>query len=264
MKIVAALLAVIPMQLTQRSPSDQVLVSVGTGRIDAPDSIAAGWRHLRVEEDGAGHILVVFRMLGRTSSATISAFLAAVDTARVTPAPAVALGGPEIGDTGVVVIRFTPGRYVLACVRKGEDGHRHSRSGEAKVVVVTSASPLRWRASPPKATERVRMVDFAYTGAERWRAGVHMLHVVNEGKQDHQLRIARLRPGSTMADWMRAEQPGRHVIPTAGIARLGPKMSAYLPVTVTAGDYVLHCLVTDPATEKIHAHLGMVRAIRVE
>jgi len=47
------------------------------------------------------------------------------------------LRGPEVGDIGEVVIQFTPGRYVLGCVRRGREGHRHASTGEAKILVVT-------------------------------------------------------------------------------------------------------------------------------
>lgn len=260
----AALLAIVPWQTAPKNAQADVLVSVRTGAVVAPDTIAAGWQRVRVEEDDAGHILVVFRLDGRITASTVPAFLTALDTTSITPAPGVALGGPEIGDTGVVVLRFTAGRYVLACVRKGDDGHRHAVSGESKVVVVPRGTVPRARAVAPVATQRVRMVDFAYTGPERWRAGEHLLHVVNDGKQDHQLRIARFRPGSPLATWMSAERPAMHVVPIAGVARMSPKMSAYLPVTLPAGEYLLHCLVSDPATNKMHQHLGMVRSIVVE
>lgn len=260
----AVMLATLPWQGTSTNVTADVRVSVRSGAVAAPDTIAPGWQRVRVDEDGAGHILVVFRLEGHTTDATVRAFLTALDTTSNTPKPGVALGGPEIGDTGVVVIRFSPGRYVLACVSKGDDGHRHAVGGESKGVVVRAGAASRARAAAPTATQRVRMVDFAYVGPERWRAGEHMLHVVNDGKQDHQVRIIRLKPGTTLAVWMRAERRGRLATPVAGVARMGPKMSAYLPVTLSPGEYVLNCLVSDPATGKMHIELGMVRSIIVE
>ena len=79
---------------------------------------------MRVEEDGGGHRLVIFRLSASMSDADIRTFLAALDTANATPAPALALGGPEVGDTGDVIVQLVPGRYVLGCVRRGGDGLR--------------------------------------------------------------------------------------------------------------------------------------------
>jgi uncharacterized cupredoxin-like copper-binding protein len=240
-----------------------ILVSVRAGAVAAPDSVPAGWARVRVEEDGAGHILVVFRLPEAATDVALTAFLAALDTARTTPQPAVALGGPEVGNTGEVVIHLTAGRYVLGCVRRGAEGHRHASSGEARVLVVTA--PLAsGREVPPVATQEVGMVDFAYVGPERWPAGSHMLRVENRGQQEHQLRLARLRPGTSLQDWMNAEDPDEHATAVAGIARLGPGAVAYLPVELSAGAYLAYCLIQDPASGLPHVELGMVRAIRVE
>jgi hypothetical protein len=113
-------------------------------------------------------------------------------------------------------------------------------------------------------TQAVRMVDFAYPGPDRWAAGSHVLGVSNEGPQDHQLRLARLRPGSTVGDWMKAEDPGEHATDVAGVARLGAGAVAYLPVELPAGDYVAYCVIPDARSGRPHVELGMFRAIHVE
>jgi hypothetical protein len=43
---------------------------------------AGGWTRVRVEEDGKGHILVVFRRPGNATDAGVAEFLAAHDLAR--------------------------------------------------------------------------------------------------------------------------------------------------------------------------------------
>jgi hypothetical protein len=247
------------------SPAPDLHVSVRAGAVSAPDSVAAGWTRVRVEEDGGGHILVVFRVSEATTEAELGAFLAALDTARGTPLPALALGGPEIGDTGEVVIQLTAGRYVLGCLVRGRDGHRHASTGEAKAIVVTETSAASGlEAARPAATQDVGMVDFAYVGPERWSAGSHMLRVENRGRQDHQVRLARLRAGSALESWLHAGDPGTHATSVAGVARMGPGAVAYLPVELSRGTYVLYCLVPDAASGRPHVELGMFRAIQVE
>jgi hypothetical protein len=246
-------------------PLPTLLVSVGTGSVTAPDTVEAGWTRVRVEEDGKGHILVFFRMADRVTAADESTFVAALDTARTTPLPAVAIGGPEIGDTGEVVLQLSAGRYVLGCVARGPDNHRHAGTGEAASLVVTSSAPQSGRGTAaPAATQDVGMVDFAYVGPERWPAGTHLLRVENRGKQDHQLRLVRLREGTTVQDWLSAERPGRLATPIAGVARMGPGGVAYLAVDLGRGTYVMSCLIADPASGRAHAELGMFRPIRVE
>jgi hypothetical protein len=107
------------------------------------------------------------------------------------------------------------------------------------------------------------MVDFAYVGPEAWQGGPQMLRVINRGAQDHQLRLARLRPGASIQDWMGAEDPGTVAEDVAGVARAGPGTVTYLPVDLAAGHYVLYCLVSDPASRAPHVMMGMFKEIEV-
>lgn len=236
-------------------------VSIKGGTITAPDSVGSGWTRLRVEEDGGGHILVVFRLPEGATDSAVTSFMLALDSAPATPAPVMAMGGPEIGDTGEVIMELTPGRYLLGCVSRDEDGHRHLVTGESRLVTVSGAASAQ-RDSAPVMTQEVGMVDFAYVGPERWTAGTHMLRVANRGQQDHQFRFARLEPGSTLQQWMESE--GETGVSVVGVSRLGSGAVAYLPVELPPGTYVAYCLITDPASGRPHALMGMVRAITVE
>lgn len=245
-------------------PQVDVRINVGGGTLETPDTVEAGWRRVRVEEDGGGHIVVVFRLADSSQGDDRMALLDALDTAAATPAVATALGGPEVGDTGEVLVHFTPGTYLIGCVRRGDDGHRHLSTGEARFVTVPSGGATSAASEAPAATDTIGMVDFAYTGPERWASGPRMLRVENAGRQDHQVRLARLRAGASVSDWLTAEEPGDYATAIAGVARLGPGAAAYLPVNLPRGDYVIYCLVADPASGEPHIALGMVKAIRVE
>ena len=243
-------------------------VTVRAGAVSAPDTVAAGWTRLRVAEDGAGHIVVLFRLAEDAADAGLPAFAAALDGA-ATPAGAIALGGPEVGDSGEVIVELMPGRYAVACVARGKDGHRHAAGGEAVLLVVrddrrASDSSMAAERAAPDATQEVRMADFAYVGLDRWAAGPHVLAVRNVGAQDHQLRLARLRPGATLGAWMTADDPRQVATDVAGVARLGAGQTAYLPVDLPEGEYVAYCLVPDPRSRRPHVMLGMMRAIHVE
>lgn len=243
---------------------EPVLVQLGTGSIAAPDTVEPGWRLLRVEEDGAGHIPVLFLLQDSGSTPDVGAFLSQLDQGVETPGHALALGGPEVGDSGEVFIRLTPGHYLLGCLTRGDDGHRHAVTGEARMIVVPNVPATAGADAPPRASYLVRMVDFAYMGPEDWEAGPQVLRVDNAGQQDHQVRIARLKEGSTMRDWMYAEEPNDHATNIAGVARIGSGVVAYLPVDLAPGEYVIYCLVPDKDSGKPHVRLGMLRAIHVK
>ncbi len=235
-------------------------MSVRAGQVTAPDSIEAGWARFRVEEDG-GHILVVFRLPDTASDADVASFLVALDTTKITPAPGLALGGPEIGDTGTVLIALAPGRHVIACVVRGADGHRHVRAGEARPLWVVPVGAPR---PAPAFTIDLALDDFAFVAPERWPAGPAMLRLENRGRQDHQLRLGRLRDGATLGQWMKADEPSDYEVPLVGMARIGPGVVAYLPVDLQPGNYVLSCLVADPRSGRQHLELGMFRMIHVD
>lgn len=107
------------------------------------------------------------------------------------------------------------------------------------------------------------MTDFAYTGPDRWPAGRHVLAVRNVGPQDHQRRLARLRPGAALLDWIDADDLRQLATDVAGVARLGAGQVAYLPVELPAGDYLAYWVVPDPRSRRPHVMLGMMRTIHV-
>jgi hypothetical protein len=265
--VVVGLLAVLacgdPSHTATRAAAD-VQVTVRTAAIVAPDSVSPGWRRVHVDETDGAHIVVVFRMPATTTTDDVAAFVSALDTAPATPLPGVALGGPEVGARGDVIVHLTPGVYVLACVRRGEDGHRHARSGEYRVLHARSAEAAdSVFAAPPAVTQEVRLVDFAYVGPDHWAPGVQVLRIENTGRQDHQVRLARLRDGASLQAWMMSDDPDTVATAIAGMARVGPGQVAYLPVTLPPGRYVLSCLVADLRTKRPHVELGMVREIYV-
>jgi hypothetical protein len=248
---------------TEGAPPE-VRVSVRTGAITAPDSVGPGWTRLLVEESEENHIVVAFRLPATTTAAEVTAFVAALDSAPATPRPGVAIGGPEVRAQRSVIVHLTPGLYVLACVRRGADGHRHVRTGESTVLHVRPTTPAdSVVAIPPRSTHAVRLVDFAYVGPDHWAPGPQLLRIENTGQQDHQLRLARLREGASLQAWMEADDPDTVATTVAGMARIGSGEVAYLPVDLTPGTYIAYCLVADAATRRPHVELGMLRAIQV-
>lgn len=238
-------------------------VAIQPGKMLAPATARPGWVRLRVSEDSTPHIVVAFRLPATASDADLAAFRAAVDTTPITPSPGVAIGGAEIGAQGDVIVQMIPGRYLLACLTRGEDGHRHLQAGEFAILTIPPATVADSSVIAPRATQVIGLVDFAYVGPEQWTAGEQLVRVENTGTQDHQLRLVRLREGASLQTWMAAENPDSVGTVVAGMARVGPGEAAYLPVDLTPGDYVAYCLVADRATGRPHIMLGMLRSIQV-
>ena len=254
---------------SQRAPAEipsatwlpMLRVAVREGAIDAPDSARSGWTRLHTVKDGRPHTVVVFRLRDGVQP---SAFLAALDTASATPSGGVALSGLEFLDSGELVIDLAPGHHVVACILRGADGRRHHVKGESQVLVAAPARAAGRTARLPRASAELRMMDFAYPGAERWRRGAYWVRVTNEGKQDHLVMIARLREGATLRDWAESKEPRSVAAPVTGAARMGAGATAYLPVVLERGRYVLYCSVPHGPTKTPHSKLGMFKEITVE
>ncbi|MEO8564382.1 MAG: hypothetical protein ABI601_20075 [bacterium] len=239
-------------------------VAVRKDAIEAPDSIGSGWTRLHLDKEKGRHVVVLFRLRDGVEP---TAFLAALDTARMTPSTGLAVGGPEVVRNAEVVMDLTPGRYVLACmVRDTIGARRHLVTGESKAFVVTPRrSANRATAKPPSASTEVHMMDFAYRAPERWRRGAQWVRVSNEGKEDHLLLIARLRDGATLREWATATLTDTVVAkPLTGVARTSPGGVVYLPLSLSPGRYVLHCRVQHSVSGMLHEKMGMFKEITVE
>lgn len=260
-----------------------LVVSIRDGALSAPSAIDAGWHRLHVTAEVGSHIVVAYRVPSSADAADLAALMSVIDTARATPAYARALGGVEGSAGGDVILAFTPGRYVLACLSRGDDDHRHAAKGEHSTFTVTDAgTDSSVRAPEPQATAHLGLVDFAYTGPEVWTAPAHantnahanargapdstatyMLRVENTGRQDHQVRIERLLNGATARTWLSADDRANISQYVGGIARMGTGAVAYLPMRLAPGTYVVYCLVPDAASRTPHIELGMLREVTV-
>jgi hypothetical protein len=246
---------------TPAAKNDVVRVVFSDGKVKARDTIPAGWTRLEMVTSTLNHAPALFRVPANITRKNLAAFATAVDTAAGTPAGALAMGGRIAGDNGQVIVNLKPGKYVLTCLTREDDGHRHGIRGESRIIVVTGAS--RTNTAPPRARVSMQMTDFAYSGPERWPAGSYLVRVENIGRQDHQFRVARLPAGLSFEKLVRSDDPRSLVKAVTGLGRMGPGVT-YLPVQLPPGRYVLFCLVHDPRTHLTHNKLGMYKAISVQ
>ncbi len=258
------LIACAPTKVPVAVAADSLVVTVAAERMQVPTRVKSGWRAMRLESDDRGHIVVAFRIDDRVDPA---AFIATLDSAKTTPGGGVALGGLERATVGsLVLLRLPPGRLLVTCLSRGEDKHRHGARGEWAVVISDSIAATANAASPlPRDSNGVvvSLRDFAYVAPTPWRSGKRTLEIRNDGRADHLILIARLRPGKTLRDWMTSDDSVTVSDPVTGVARLGPGQSALLQVELSPGRYVLSCLIGDPISGKTHAELGMLREIEV-
>jgi uncharacterized cupredoxin-like copper-binding protein len=110
--------------------------------------------------------------------------------------------------------------------------------------------------------------DYKYDAPDSVSAGLTTFKLVNQGPELHHLQIVRLEDGKTIDDFAASfKSPGPPPSwvtfvggPNAGIP--DGKMVTQITTTVTAGTYVMLCIIPD-AKGVIHVMKGMMRPLRV-
>jgi len=184
------------------------------------------------------------------------------------PSWAVLVGGPNAAMPGTavtVVQSLAPGEYAMVCLIPGADHVPHMMKGMVASFKVTPSLNAMARMPRPDAT--LRLVDYGFAPDAPLVAGARMIRVINDGPQPHELVMARLEPGKTMADYKAWEEggfqgpaPARFV---GGVVTLAQGREALFPVTLEAGNYLFICYVPDAKDGKPHFAHGMMSTITV-
>lgn len=256
----AVLVAACQPAAVQEQPIGRLDVQLAAGRLDAPDTVDAGWTRVHVSEDGGGHIAAVLRLPAAFRPEDVSAFVQAFDTARNTPAGAVSLGGPEVGSEGEVIMSLEPGLHLVLCLRRNAEGHRHAMVGEARPILVRRSDKT---APAPIATLDIGLADFAFTGRDTLPAGRHLVRITNSGQHDHLLRLARLSDSTSLREWLSSDEPASVAHDVSGLARISPGQFAYVEMQLEPGRYVAFCLLPIGAPGRTHVDMGMFREMIV-
>lgn len=134
----------------------------------------------------------------------------------------------------------------------------------AKPAEQPAAAPAAPEPAAPR-TVHVIATDFAFQAPDTLAAGLTTFHLMNNGKELHQIVFLRLAPGQTMADFEKMNlaappPPELHLI--GGPSPAVPGGSAEATVDLAPGQYVMLCGIPSP-DGKPHLAKGMVRALTV-
>jgi uncharacterized cupredoxin-like copper-binding protein len=182
-------------------------------------------------------------------------------------------GGPMAGPgmKASVILDLPAGTYVLICAIPGDDGMPHYMMGMQAVLEVTT--PAATTVLAPEADATVELMEMMFHGlAPEFAAGPVTLEVVNAGAAIHELALLQLAEGFTSDMFMEmvlappsatpeaavAEQGPPPFAIIAGVAPMNPGFINFLPLELTAGEYVSICFIPDTETGAPHAALGMV------
>lgn len=234
----------------------------------APQTIEAGLTTLVLKNVGKQpHILSLVRL---EQGKTLQDVLTTLQEQPGAPPPswATVVGGPGAinpGSSSNATVVLAPGTHVMVCfVPDAADGKPHFAKGMIGSFNVTGKAE---KVELPKSAATVSMKEFAFT-MPALSKGSTTVRVVNEGQQLHEFEVFKLAPGKTPLDvaaFFSGPPSGPPPFEFAGgVSGLTKGLAANLQLDLTAGNYVAICAVTDPATKKPHAELGMVASFTIQ
>ncbi|HTL86159.1 MAG TPA: hypothetical protein VL856_13310 [Acidimicrobiia bacterium] len=171
------------------------------------------------------------------------------------------LGGPNgvAPHTAVsVIVDLAPGKYVVGCLMPAADGQPHATKGMLSELTVTGTAARASTADDQ--LPRVSLHEYFIELPADF--GKQSVEVVNEGKEVHELVIARMKGDATVNDIVAYEKlPFPRTKPSpdedvAGSTFLNPGERTRLDLDLAPGRYVALCYLPAP-DGKAHILHGM-------
>jgi uncharacterized cupredoxin-like copper-binding protein len=237
-------------------------------KFDAPASVPAGTVSFRMQNDGkeVHHLWLVQLKNGKT----YDEFVKTMDswTSGLMPSWAIDVGGPNDASPGAdsyATVTLEPGAYAFVCYVPSPDGRPHVMRGMVKRFTVTKdgATPPR----EPTADVTIKLTDYNFDLSKPIVAGPQVIRIENTAAQSHEVVIAKLLPGATIAQalrWLNGGQKGpTPVSGMGGASGLSKGRHQYITMTFEPGRYVFLCFIPDAGDLKPHTDHGMAREFTV-
>lgn len=255
---VVALPCTVGLSLAQSPTVPLVTVIARDHAFQAPDTVRAGLTRFQMQDLGpARHQLVIFRL---EDSVSLNEFYAAMRKGGASPSGIRSLGGAQGAEE--IWLALEPGRYVLGCLHRFDDGTSHLSRGMFRALTVIPHTARATKSGVPNVDATITMKDYGFKLTGKLRAGRRVLRFANAGPQEHHVMLQRLMPGRALADVERWQAGGRRgerpVSPVFwGTTRQSAGETLYATVDLAAGGYVLICRVPDASDGRPHVDHGM-------
>jgi uncharacterized cupredoxin-like copper-binding protein len=235
---------------------------------DAPKTIAAGMTSFRLVNDGKQlHHLTIMKL---EKGKTLADLQAAMKNPGPPPTWLVSVGGPNAAVPGGSVeatLNLEAGNYVMACfIPSPGEAVPHLMKGMIQPLTVTAAGGVTQAgaAFAPTPTPDVHLVikDYGFAFSKPLKAGKTVVHVMNQGPQEHEVIFIKLAPGKHISDFntwattggMKGPPPG---MPVDGMAGMANGRTGIFTANLTPGTYGLTCFAPDAKDGKEHSAHGM-------
>ena len=233
-----------------------------------PKTVTSGAVTFRLVNDGKElHHLSIMKL---AKGKTMTDLAGALKQPGPPPAWTTDVGGPNPavpGGTAEATLTLDPGEYAILCfINTPGNPMPHMAKGMIGSFTVTpDPSP----AVAPAGDITLRLADYKFALSKPLTSGKHLLTVVNDAAQSHEVVMMKLNAGKTVADvasWvdkqdMKGPPPAA---PVGGIAALAKGRTGSFPVDLTPGEYGIVCFVPDAKDGKPHSLHGMMTQFTVK
>jgi hypothetical protein len=220
-------------------------VTMTDNAFSAADTIAPGMTAIRIVNQGAVHHQMI---LARIDSGRTMADVEGALSSPETPGWIVVVGGGgaiPAGASNVAVSDLSPGLYVMLCfLQNAPDQPPHFVLGMVRPLVVAGERP---DAAAPVVTGEIAMHDYGFD-LPTLTAGPQVLRVVNNGKEIHEIHVARIPEGMTFDQFMASLTSGAEPVgeDLGGNGALSPGLANWWQADLAAGTYAVLCFVPSP------------------
>jgi hypothetical protein len=240
--------------IVPNSDLDLVRIETFDFAFRAPATARSGFNRIRVVNRGPSPHHVELTKVPDTS--TVAGLYKAY-TGSAMPAGLKDWGGPNVtakGDSSEAIVELKPGRYSVTCWVTGANKKEHVMSGMMTLIDVKRApSP-----SPePKADIVLRTSDYRFDLSAPLTRGAHLVRFENDGPQEHDVQIVKLRAAGSMKKILKWAADGLIGAPPSadlagGATGIDPHNRVWFPLSLTPGRYAMYCFVPDRKDGKPH------------
>lgn len=245
-----------------------VQVTASDFAFQMPDSIPSGMTTLVLNNSGTTlHHVQLLRLKDGKRVADLEAGLKSMKPTDPPPPWIEEAGGvntPEPGGQSSATLMIEPGTYAVVCFVDTPDKVPHLMKGMIKELTVTPSSGSVAATATPDVT--VTLSDYTFSFSTPLTPGKHVLKVENTAAQHHEFVLFQLLPGKTMDDFAKWGADYKGPMPAkaiGGVPGMVTGQTEYVPMELTAGDYVAICFLPDAKDGKAHMMHGMVMPLKV-
>lgn len=235
---------------------------------EVPDTISGGLVELRLVNQGSTyHHVQLVRLLDGKTVADLAEGFKQMKPGTPPPPWVEDVAGPNAPDPGGesrLIRELSPGNYAMICFIDTPDHVPHMMKGMMKGLTVVA--PAIANAALPASDVTIQMSDYNWSISAPLTAGKHVIRMENLAQQSHEMFLVKLDEGKTKDDFLQWGATYKGAVPGKALGGVSGQQAGevtFLPVELSAGNYLLVCFVPDAKDGKPHLAHGMIKELSI-